>query len=144
LQTSIIRTYALASRLRASWMEAKVTKVARVSVRFSKSLARRRLHPNQEKGRPTTQRRGRDDEALHVDAPLDDLHTQRRHLCLRISRSRWLPAGPDALIYDRARLGDGDRIAGPAILTQLDATTLLLPGQTAEVHRFGSLVVHDQ
>jgi hypothetical protein len=28
--------------------------------------------------------------------------------------------------------------------TQLDATTLLLPGQTAEVHRFGSLVVHDQ
>jgi hypothetical protein len=44
----------------------------------------------------------------------------------------------------RARLGAGDRIAGPAILTQLDATTLLLPGQTGEVHRFGSLVVHDQ
>ena len=38
----------------------------------------------------------------------------------------------------------GDRIAGPAILMQLDATTLLLPDQTAEVHRFGSLVVHDQ
>ena len=50
----------------------------------------------------------------------------------------------DAPIYDRARLGAGDRIAGPAILTQLDATTLLLPGHTAEVHRFGSLVVHDQ
>src|SRR5580704_3783704 len=49
LQTSIIRTYALASRLRASWMEARVTKVARVSVRFSKSLTRRRLRPNQEK-----------------------------------------------------------------------------------------------
>jgi hypothetical protein len=38
--------YALASRLRASWMEARVTKVARVSARFSKSLARRRLRPN--------------------------------------------------------------------------------------------------
>jgi hypothetical protein len=59
LQTSIIRTYALASRLRAIWMEARVTKVARVSVRFSKSLARRRLRPNQEKLRSTTQRRGR-------------------------------------------------------------------------------------
>src|SRR5215475_13249595 len=34
---------ALASRLRAGWMEARVTKVARVSARFSKSLARRRL-----------------------------------------------------------------------------------------------------
>jgi hypothetical protein len=31
--------YSLASRLRASWMEARVTKVARVSARFSKSLA---------------------------------------------------------------------------------------------------------
>jgi N-methylhydantoinase A len=50
----------------------------------------------------------------------------------------------DALIYDRTRLGAGDCIAGPAILTQLDATTLLLPGQTAEVHRFGGLVIRDQ
>src|SRR5207245_7508618 len=34
-------------------------KVARVSARFSKSLARRRFRPNQEKVRSTTQRRGR-------------------------------------------------------------------------------------
>jgi len=39
-------------------MEATVTKVARVSARFSKSLPSRRLHPNQEKVRSTTQRRG--------------------------------------------------------------------------------------
>ena len=31
----------------------------------------------------------------------------------------------DALIYDRGSLGVGDRIAGPAIVTQLDATTLV-------------------
>jgi N-methylhydantoinase A len=48
-----------------------------------------------------------------------------------------------AKVYDRARLGAGDRIDGPAILTQLDATTLLLPGQAAEVHRLGSLIVQD-
>ena len=55
-----------------------------------------------------------------------------------------LPGGPaEAPVYDRARLGAGDRIAGPAILTQLDATTLLLPGQTAEVNRLGCLVVTD-
>jgi hypothetical protein len=35
-------------------MEATVTKVARVSARFSKSLARRRLRSNQEKVRSTT------------------------------------------------------------------------------------------
>jgi N-methylhydantoinase A len=61
-----------------------------------------------------------------------------RHQLIALAAGR-----ADAPIYDRARLGAGDRIAGPAILTQLDATTLL-PGQTAEVHRFGSLVVHDQ
>ena len=36
-----VTTSALASRLRASWMAATVTKVARVSAWFSKSLARR-------------------------------------------------------------------------------------------------------
>src|SRR5205807_8856518 len=98
-------------------MEARVTKVARVSVRFSKALSRRRLRPNQEKGRSTSQRRGRDDEALHVVAPLDDLHTQRRHLCLGISRSRWLPAGPTPRSTIAPGSAPGDRIAGLAILT---------------------------
>ena len=56
-----------------------------------------------------------------------------------------LSAGPvRAAVYDRARLGAGDRIEGPAMLTQLDATTLLLPGQTAEVHALGALIVRDQ
>jgi len=54
-----LEIYALASRLRASWIEARATKAPRVSVRLSKSLARRRLRPNQEKVRSTTQRRGR-------------------------------------------------------------------------------------
>ena len=40
-------------------MEGRLTKVARVSARFSKSLARRRFRPNQEKVRSTTQRCGR-------------------------------------------------------------------------------------
>jgi hypothetical protein len=48
------------------------TKVARVSARFSKSLARRRFRPNQEKAARE------DDEALHVVAALDDLHAQQR------------------------------------------------------------------
>ena len=51
-------------------------------------------------------------------------------------------AGPaEADIYARERLGAGARIAGPAILTQLDATTLLLPGQVGTVDRLGNLIV---
>src|SRR5271169_2890061 len=57
-------TYALERRRRASWMEARVTKVARVSARFSKSLARRRFRPNHEKVRSTIQRRGRTTKAF--------------------------------------------------------------------------------
>ncbi len=50
----------------------------------------------------------------------------------------------DAPIYDRAKLGAQAVMSGPAIITQLDATTLLLPGQHAEMHRSGSLIVREQ
>ena len=49
-----------------------------------------------------------------------------------------------AAIYARERLGAGARIDGPAILTQLDATTLLLPGQAGIVDRFGNLIVEEE
>jgi N-methylhydantoinase A len=46
-------------------------------------------------------------------------------------------------IHDRGRLGAGAVLRGPAILRQLDSTTLLFPGQTAEVHSHGSLIVQE-
>jgi len=49
----------------------------------------------------------------------------------------------EAPVYDRAKLGMGAELEGPAIVKQLDATTLLLPGQAAEVHRYGSLIVRE-
>ena len=57
----------------------------------------------------------------------------------------FLETGPaEAAIYARERLGAGARIDGPAILTQLDATTLLLPGQAGVVDRFGNLIVEEE
>ena len=44
-------------------------------------------------------------------------------------------------LYDRASLGAGDRIEGPAIVSQLDATTLVLPGWTGEVHPSGAILL---
>jgi N-methylhydantoinase A len=53
-----------------------------------------------------------------------------------------LATGPvEAPVYDRARFGAGARLDGPAILTQLDATTLVLPGQVAEMDACGNLIV---
>jgi N-methylhydantoinase A len=44
-------------------------------------------------------------------------------------------------LYDRASLGTGDRLDGPAIVTQLDATTLVRPGWSAEVHPSGAMLL---
>ncbi|HJU47020.1 MAG TPA: hydantoinase/oxoprolinase family protein, partial [Gaiellaceae bacterium] len=43
--------------------------------------------------------------------------------------------------YDRAALRAGNRIEGPAIVNQYDTTTVIPPGLTAHVDRFGNIVV---
>jgi N-methylhydantoinase A len=53
-----------------------------------------------------------------------------------------LPNGPARVaVYDRTQLGAGDHLEGPAIITQLDATTLVRPGWTATVHQSGALLL---
>ncbi|HLI21177.1 MAG TPA: hydantoinase/oxoprolinase family protein [Stellaceae bacterium] len=47
----------------------------------------------------------------------------------------------DTPIYDRAKLGAGAAIAGPAIIEQLDSTTVILPGQKAEIERYGNIII---
>ncbi len=49
----------------------------------------------------------------------------------------WYEAG----IFDRLSLATGERVAGPAILEQPDTTIFVDPGLTAEVDRFGNLVI---
>ncbi len=43
--------------------------------------------------------------------------------------------------YDRSKLLAGDRIEGPGIINQYDTTTVLPPGFTAEIDRFGNIVM---
>ena len=47
-----------------------------------------------------------------------------------------------AVVYDRARLRAGDVVTGPAIVTEMDSTTLVLPGHAATVHASGSLLIN--
>ncbi len=56
-----------------------------------------------------------------------------------LERDRFAPAN----IYDRAKLLPGDRIAGPAIVAQFDATTVILAGQEARVDPYGLIVIED-
>ena len=44
-------------------------------------------------------------------------------------------------VYNRDDLRRGDRIAGPAIVEQLDSTTVIAPGWAAEPDRVGSLIL---
>jgi N-methylhydantoinase A len=44
-------------------------------------------------------------------------------------------------IYDRAALRPGNRFAGPAIVTEFDSTTVVLPGYTAEVDRYSNILI---
>ena len=44
-------------------------------------------------------------------------------------------------VYEREDLGAGDRFGGPALITQLDATTLVRPGWTVTVHESGALLL---
>ena len=59
-------------------------------------------------------------------------------------REVWLPEAGGATpcpVYDRDRLSAGNRIHGPAIIEQMDATTVVLPGMVARVEPFGNLVL---
>ena len=57
----------------------------------------------------------------------------------------WIDGGmkPGA-IYDRALLRAGDRIAGPAVVVEMDSTTLVLPGCMATVDAFGNILIRPE
>jgi N-methylhydantoinase A len=44
-------------------------------------------------------------------------------------------------IYDRGRLTAGHRLTGPAIVTEFDSTTVVLPGYEAEVDRYLNILI---
>ena len=50
---------------------------------------------------------------------------------------QWL----DAAIFDRNRLHQGHRLAGPAIITEMDSTIVILPDHVAEVDALGNLLI---
>jgi N-methylhydantoinase A len=46
-------------------------------------------------------------------------------------------------VYERSRLGRGETITGPALIEQIDSTTLVEPNSVCTVDRFGNLILKD-
>ena len=54
----------------------------------------------------------------------------------------WMDGKPQAaVIYDRVRLRAGDKIEGPAIVVEMDSTTLIETGFVGEVDRVGNILI---
>jgi N-methylhydantoinase A/oxoprolinase/acetone carboxylase beta subunit len=47
----------------------------------------------------------------------------------------------DATLYERDRLDIGAVVAGPAIVEQFDATTVIPPGWSGKVDGYGNLIL---
>ncbi|MEM6743375.1 MAG: hydantoinase/oxoprolinase family protein [Pseudomonadota bacterium] len=44
-------------------------------------------------------------------------------------------------IYDRSKLSPGDRVQGPAIVTEMDSTSLILPGHVGVIDAVGNILI---
>jgi N-methylhydantoinase A len=62
----------------------------------------------------------------------------------RIHDSRFYYEGQwhDIYIYDRNKLHEGLSVPGPAIITEMDSTTVVLPGFDARVDPIGNLLIN--
>ena len=47
----------------------------------------------------------------------------------------------EAGYYERAKLRAGNRIQGPAVITEMDSTTLILPGHVGEIDVYGNIII---
>ncbi len=81
-----------------------------------------------------------------LQTPELDLGQSSAEAALRHTGSAWFRVGGsltqvETRFYDRAALQAGNHLEGPAIVNQYDSTTVIPPGVTARVDRFGNIVM---
>ena len=79
----VLRAYTLPSRLRASWIEARVTKGGQGFREVLEVLGEAPVAPEPGEGALDHPAARQDDEALYIVAPFDDLQAQPWHHCHR-------------------------------------------------------------
>jgi len=60
---------------------------------------------------------------------------------IKARRRAYFDGWHDTPVYDREKLHSGNRLSGPAIIEQMDSTTVMHPGQTAHIDRFGNIII---
>ena len=60
---------------------------------------------------------------------------------IKARRRAYFDGWQDTPIYDRGKLVSGNRLCGPAIIEQMDSTTVVHPGHQAHIDRFGNIIV---
>jgi N-methylhydantoinase A len=60
---------------------------------------------------------------------------------LKQFRRAYFDGWVDCPVYDRLHLANGNRIAGPAIIEQVDSTTVIHPSQKAAIDEYGNIVI---
>ncbi len=83
-------------------------------------------------------------QAAHVDIRRDEqTESDPERALVGVRRTCFDPSDgyADTPVYDRSLLTPGDVIAGPAIVEQMDTTTVLLPGDAGRVDVYRNLVI---
>jgi N-methylhydantoinase A/oxoprolinase/acetone carboxylase beta subunit len=81
-----------------------------------------------------------------LQAPEVEQGPESPETALRHTDAAWFRVGGslkqvETRYYDRGALQAGNRLTGPAIVNQYDSTTVIPPGLTAHVDRFGNIVI---
>lgn len=77
---------------------------------------------------------------ISISAGTGDVSSAKLHDSRFFYEGHWHDAG----IYDRAQLGAGDLVVGPAIVSEMDSTTVVLPGHSASVDHIGNLLIRPE
>lgn len=75
--------------------------------------------------------------------PPGESHRSPRPVSKRVMKLREMRSPAEVPVYRRDDLGSGALLAGPCIVEQPDATTVVLDGQSARVDRYQNLIIRD-
>jgi N-methylhydantoinase A len=71
-------------------------------------------------------------------SPIQDVNSDR---AIKARRRAYFEGWLDTPVYDREKLLPGNRLSGPAIIEQMDSTTVVHPGQQAHIDPFGNIII---
>jgi N-methylhydantoinase A len=60
---------------------------------------------------------------------------------IKLRRKAYFGGWYDCPVYGRERLTSGNRVPGPAVIEQMDSTTVVHPGMAAQIDGYGNIII---